>query len=190
MLTLTYAPGQVYSPLDVSGLLKRMHQWAERRGVLLLGLWVLELTKAGNPHYHILLWLPKGFTLPKPDKQGWWTKGHTRIEWARSPVGYIAKYSSKGTGGDIPSGARLWGAFGRSARVVARVSWAMAPKWLREFVEEGNRVIKQGCWWLDQVTGIRYRSPWVLDSFRHDGVVLRWVGWSSDDIEFTTGAYV
>lgn len=185
MVTLTYAPGQEYHPRDVSTFLKHIRQWAKRRKVILRGLWVLELTKAGNPHYHVLLWLPRGFTIPKPDKQGWWRKGSTRIEWARKPVGYMAKYASKGTNDPLPVNARLWGAVGRPASVIAACTWWMAPAWLKGFTEPGTLVRKVAGWWHDYSTGIEYRSPWVIDSFALGSVVLRWVGWTPDDIRFT-----
>ena len=56
--------------------------------------WVLELTKRGRPHYHVLFWLPKGVSMPKADKQGWWKHGMTR-SGGHSPVGYLCKYTSK-----------------------------------------------------------------------------------------------
>jgi hypothetical protein len=59
-------------------------------------IWVIEWTKAGKPHYHVLIWLPQLAKLPKPDQAGWWSKGMTRTERIRAAgVGYIAKYASK-----------------------------------------------------------------------------------------------
>ena len=34
--------------------------------------------------------------MPKADKQGWWRHGMTNTVPARSPVGYLCKYTSKG----------------------------------------------------------------------------------------------
>jgi hypothetical protein len=92
----------------------------------------LELTKKGVPHYHLVVWLPKGVTLPKPDKRGWWPHGSTRIEWARNAVGYIAKYASKGTEGHaFPRGARLNGSGGLSIQArIERRFWTL-PLYVR-----------------------------------------------------------
>jgi hypothetical protein len=43
-----------------------------------------------------LIWLPRGYSLPKPDNRGWWKKGLTRIEWIKkNGAAYIAKYCAK-----------------------------------------------------------------------------------------------
>ena len=96
MVTLTYREDVEWSPRQVSGYLKCVREWARRKAIFLHYVWVLELTKRGRPHYHVLFWLPKGVSMPKADKQGWWKHGMTRSEWAHSPVGYLCKYTSKG----------------------------------------------------------------------------------------------
>ncbi|EIT4971290.1 hypothetical protein L2H77_005335, partial [Escherichia coli] len=113
MVTLTYAPDVEWSPRQVSNYLKCVREWARRKGIFIHYVWVLELTKKGRPHYHVLFWLPKGVSMPKADKQGWWKHGMTKSEWARSPVGYLCKYTSKGldfdSWGKLPRGGRLYG---------------------------------------------------------------------------------
>ena len=96
MVTLTYRDDVDWSPRQVSNYLKCVREWARRKGIFIHYVWVLELTKRGRPHYHVLFWLPKGVSMPKADKQGWWKHGMTRSEWAYSPVGYLCKYTSKG----------------------------------------------------------------------------------------------
>ena len=95
MVTLTYREDVEWSPRQVSGYLKCVREWARRKDIFIHYVWVLELTKRGRPHYHVLFWLPKGVSMPKADKQGWWKHGMTRSEWAHSPVGYLCKYTSK-----------------------------------------------------------------------------------------------
>lgn len=137
MLTLTYSPYEVWEPNHLKTLMKHVRQYLGRRGIPSRNVWVMELTKAGIPHYHILFWLPKGVSLPKPDKQGWWPYGSTRIEWARKAVSYIAKYASKGTvAGSFPEGARIHG-FGGLAKPDRRErSWWMLPQYMRDKTPE------------------------------------------------------
>lgn len=171
MVTLTYRPGEVYGPRDVSQFVDHLRKWSGRRGFVLRGVWVLELQRRGAPHYHLVVWLPAGVCMPKPDKQGWWKKGSTRVEWARRPVGYLVKYSSKGLDGaeHLPKGARIWGAFGRDRDARDEIRWFRAPQWLRQLFEGGEgscqgRVYRQcrkeGVWW--RVGDGRYRGPWRL----------------------------
>ena len=96
MLTLTYRPDADWAPGQISSVVRHIRQWLARKGHEMRFVWGQEFTKKGRPHYHLLLWLPLGLTIPKPDKQRWWPWGMTKIEWARNAVGYIAKYASKG----------------------------------------------------------------------------------------------
>ena len=183
LITLTYAPDQQWVAKDISRLCNHYRMWAKRRGITISGAWVLELTKAGVPHYHLILFIPRGYTPPLPDKQGWWSKGMTNAVWARSPVGYIAKYASKGGQGDLPRGARVHGHVGLTKAMLALRSWSIAPGWLRDFCERGNRLVKKGSWWRDCESQIEYRSPWVMDRFR-DGRYLEMGRMGTDDVSF------
>lgn len=185
LITFTYRAGDEWSPLHITESIKCYRQWARRRGFRLYYVWCLELTKAGIPHYHLVLWLPRGITPPLPDKQGWWKHGMTNAKWARSPVGYIAKYASKGTYGELPASARLWATGGLTGVHYALKTWLMAPRWLRDMCEIGNKIIRKSeGWWLDVNSQIRYRSPWVVDSFTEDFLNLRWVGHTIEDVQF------
>lgn len=190
MVTLTYRPGVEWSPRHVSSYLKAVREWARRGGkgrkpFRLRYVWVLELTKAGRPHYHVLFWLPRGVTMPKADRRGWWPHGFTKSEWARSPVGYLVKYASKGAywaeAQQLPFGARLWDSGGLTRGQLLTRAWYMAPRWLRDLVPVGDGVRRDsGGWWRNATSGWGYRSPWVVDIARGQ---LRWVGWKAGDID-------
>lgn len=165
MLTCTYRPGVKWAPEHVSMLLDNLRVFAKRRGVALRYQWVIELTGAGIPHYHLLLWVPRGFRFPYPDQRGWWTQGSTRIELARRAVGYLVKYTSKGfddtSPGSIPKGARLFGVGATGAAERHEVRRARLPAWLEEVTEPWQlpkRVVRVGfvCAETQQV----YRSPY------------------------------
>lgn len=183
MLTLTYAPGHDWAAGQISEIVRHIRQYLKRKGIAMRHAWVQEFTKKGRPHYHLLLWLPLGITLPKPDKRGWWPYGMTKIEWARNAVGYIAKYASKADSLFPPArGARMHGnggvsddpvMFDRGGEVEPHpVSgrleqrWWKLPQWLRSDVEPSERLRRAaprtGGGFVHPGTGEVYRSPWVV----------------------------
>lgn len=164
MLTLTYREVDDWHPRHISDLLQRIRVWMKRRGYRFRYVWVSELQKRGALHYHVVVWLPRGLTLPKPDKQGWWTHGSTRIEWARKPIGYLVKYASKldsKVGVGFPDGARLHGSgglepFGRSV-----AQWFNLPNWAREVCDLAGRAMRiKGIGLVDRESGVCLPSPW------------------------------
>ena len=163
MLTLTYRPDAEWDRRHVTQAIKSVREYLRRRRYPCRYVWVLENTQAGKPHFHVLFWLPRGLTLPKPDKRGWWPHGLTRIEWARSALGYLAKYASKGTEGEFPKGARLHGNGGLSAAGRAERAWWRAPVWVREVmaIEDQPRPAPGGGW-VAKRTGEWLPSPWRL----------------------------
>lgn len=193
MVTLTYAPGCDWAPGQISDLVRHIRQYLKRRGIPMRHAWVQEFTKRGRPHYHLLLWLPLGITLPKPDKRGWWTFGMTKIEWARNAVGYIAKYASKADSLHPPAkGARMHGNGGVTFDPVMcdkggtvapfpvpgrmEQRWWKLPAWMRAIVEPTERIRRAaprtGGGLVSADTGEVYRSPWVV-IFKGGYVFLR-----------------
>ena len=188
LITLTYAAGAPWSPNHVKELIAAYRKWCARRGIVFRYVWTLELTARGVPHYHIVFWLPRGITPPKPDKQGWWRHGMTNCKWARKPVGYIAKYASKGitSDHDVPFGAHLWGCGGLSRDGRRQLRWHLCPMWLKEFSTLDDDVRRLPPppsspwltgWWRVGATAIR--SPW---DFLPERMVIRWRGFSCDDV--------
>lgn len=164
MITPTYAPENEWSARDVTHLVKCIREWLARRSIEMRYVWVMEYTKKGRPHYHMLLWLPLGITLPMPDKRGWWTKGWTKIEWARNAVGYIAKYASKGS--DLVQyvrGARHHGNGGMSGQELLEQRWWKLPTWLRPDADPGDQwKRRKGGGFVSAITGESRDSPWVV----------------------------
>lgn len=137
MCTLTYRDRVKWSKKQIARLTQHIRAYMHRKKMgVMRYVWVLELTKAGRPHYHLLVWMPLGRSLPKPDKQGWWPHGTTRIEWAKKPVGYIAKYASKGIESDqfelIPKGARMCGSGGLTVPARIELRYWKLPTWVRD----------------------------------------------------------
>lgn len=164
MVTLTYAMDDFWQQRHISLFLQSCRKYLRRRGHTLRYTWVAELTKRGRVHYHVLIWLPKGLTLPKPDKVGWWPYGMTKIEWARNAVGYIAKYASKGLDTlKFPKGLRLYGSGGLQKESQRERRWWLLPVWLRESFEPIDDVIRAiGGGFVARRTGEWLPSPFVV----------------------------
>lgn len=144
-ITLTYKDrtSKAYSPKDVSRYLDLLRKWYFKHlpNIKLRYVWVLEDQKDGTPHYHVVVWAPKGVKLPMPDKSGMWSHGHSQIERARNAVAYLAAYASKISkhNSDIfrvtkvlPKGSRIW-AFGGLSDVQRCIfRWWRLPSYLRD----------------------------------------------------------
>lgn len=143
MITATYSPDHHWAKKDITGLLDNCKKYLLRRysQTRFRYTWVAELTQKGVIHYHIILWLPKGCTLPKPDKRGWWKKGSTRIEWVKNAIGYLAKYASKGseTHHNFPKNARISGYAGLNETSRREYRFWRSPASIRDLANpEGN----------------------------------------------------
>ena len=164
MLTLTYRDEVEWRAKQLALLTDHLRKYAARCDFVARYVWALELTKRGRPHYHLLVWLPKGRTLPKPDKQGWWPHGMTKIEWARNAVGYLAKYASKGIENNqwacIPKGARMCGNGGLSAEARTELRWWKLPTWVREHWPEICDVIRTQGGYVERASGEYLASPY------------------------------
>lgn len=132
MVTLTYRNVEDWRADDVSYFMRLVRQWCKRRQISVRYVWVAELQKRGAVHYHVVFWLPVGVTLPKPDKQGWWPHGMTRIEWVKRPVAYLAKYLSKDDADAFPKGCRIMGCGGLSDGARNERCWWLMPTWVKE----------------------------------------------------------
>jgi len=160
-LTFTYRPGVEWQPRHLTECLKRIRHWVERRGVRFRYVWVAEQHRSGRVHYHAIVWLPRGLTMPKPDKQGWWPHGFTNLQWARKGIGYLVKYATKTATSSVPfpRGCRLHGHGGLSGERRVYRSWWMLPKYQRERCEPADRVRRaRGGGWRSIVTGEWWES--------------------------------
>lgn len=178
MVTLTYAPDIEWQPHHISGYLKNTREWLRKRGFDFRYAWVCELTQAGVPHYHVLIWLPRGITLPMPDKSGWWPYGMSRSEWARRPVGYLAKYASKGQGQRFPRGLRIHGIGGLNTDQRMTKRWWLTPRYVREQwpLPEADVHRAVGGGWVSRLSGDWLPSPWAIVGYNGPWVTIRWKG--------------
>jgi len=196
MITLTYRDGVEWKPEHISDFLRVMQMWARRRiGEALPYVWVMELTKRGRPHFHVLVWCPSRFQIPKPDKKGWWNHGSrdagSRVERVvKNAVGYVAKYASKCQDemSRFPKGARIFGTGGLAKHERRVVAWWNLPKALRTG-EEGSVSWKRaiGGGWLNRDTGERAYSDFTAEWLGGTSVLIDRDRRSMDDKTFARG---
>ena len=173
-VTLTYRRTDQWRPKHVSEFVDRLQKWAKRRGIELPFVWVAELQQRGAVHYHAIVWLPRHLMLPKPDKQGWWPHGSTRVEQLRCGAAYASKYASKGLdGAKFPKGLRLHGRGGLTRDERRTVRWWNLAKWVRDHFGEAVRdVVKIIGGYVARDDGEWLASPWRV---RIDGGGRVWV---------------
>lgn len=163
MVTLTYREGVEWDGAQISRYIRHVREWMKRKGHSFRYVWVFELTKRGRPHYHVLVWMPKGLTMPKADKRGWWPHGMTRTEWARNAVGYLAKYASKGTDDVLPKGVRLYGVGGLDAPSRLVRAWWNLPVGVRRWGTPADRWRRAvGGGWVCRASGEWRESLWTV----------------------------
>ena len=175
MVTTTYRPGVVWEPGHIRTCLHAMRQWGRRCGQKLRYTWVMELTKRGTPHYHLLVFLPRHLHLPHLDKRGWWPHGMTKVEVARNAVGYLAKYASKAFGCIDPDSGKAY-LFPRGARINGGTvvdpgqlpEWRFwcAPKWARDRVQPLTDLRRARGGYVVADTGEWLKSPWRFLGFQ------------------------
>ena len=167
---LTYAPGRDWEPNDVRTFVRYFRRQAVAH------CWVAELQQRGAVHFHVILVVPRGHRIPKPDLAGLWVKGSTRVKllkW-RKVGGYLADYVRKieQKEGPFPRGLRLFGvAFQKEAWTVLGEEaslWFRAsalPFWLATLVEWLQEIPSRrgaGGWWWFRKAGVWVRSPWRI----------------------------
>ena len=169
MVTPTYRDSVDWRPNHLRDCLHRMREWGRRCGVKLRYTWVMELTRRGRPHYHVLVFVPRHLHLPNMDAKGWWTHGSTNTQVARNAVGYLAKYASKAFGncdadsGEeylFPRGARICGGTLLEPHQLPEWRYWAAPKWARDRVEPLTDIKRASGGYLVMDTGELLRSPW------------------------------
>jgi len=166
LVTLTYAPGVEWKPEHIADYIQWVRKWSHVVRLKLRYQWVIELTKKGVPHYHVLFWAAgDNWKLPMADKCGAWPHGLSRVERARCAVGYLVKYATKGSFNEfpLPKGARLFGHGGGIGSEKLRAHRAGLPVWLLENLGEDSRGRRcTGVGWVDSETGEIFVSPFKL----------------------------
>lgn len=172
LITLTYRDKYGWQARNISQFNKLLRSWASRRGIRIIGFWVMELQQRGAPHYHILLFIPTEYTPPRPDYNRRWVHGYSRQRRVTDGMPYLLKSVSKIRSGRhaMPRNARLFGIFGLNADGRNRLRHARLPEWLQTLAEVDDRIVRQGDgFWVNWTKGAVYRSPWRFVGVRPSG---------------------
>lgn len=188
MLTFTYADESDWSPSHIRDALRRLRQLVRARGHELRYCWVMEMKKRKSgsrvgepmPHYHCVVWLPKGHYAATEgaaklagfgvqhlelDTLGYWPHGLTNSCLAVAPVRYIMGYATKGekcNEGPFPHGARIYGVGGLDATQRGHRRWGNYPRFIRQNAAISDRWVRApGGGWTDP-HGRHWPSEWAL----------------------------
>lgn len=130
-VTLTYRGVDDWRPKHITEFIRKVRRYL---GKSMYGyFWVSEMQKRGAVHYHVAFVVKKGMRFPKPDDEGYWTYGMTRIEKIRHIYSYFAKYMQKEEQKEgYPKGIRV---FGSSIYVHKEgIKMMQKPQWLQQAI--------------------------------------------------------
>ncbi|WP_234264907.1 rolling circle replication-associated protein [Hydrogenophaga sp. NFH-34] len=136
-VTLTYRGVDDWQADHISKAIQGYRNWCRDNRIPCRYTWVAELQGRGAVHYHLLCWLPRGFSMPHWDRAKgrrakWWPHGMTNTQKAKAGVGYLMKYLSKlGEQTRFPKGLRLYGIGGLNKEGRAIRSWLNLPEWVK-----------------------------------------------------------
>jgi hypothetical protein len=163
-VTLTYRGVKDWASNHIGLALKGFRNWCKARNYPCKYTWVAELQSRGAVHYHLLVWLPQGVSMPHWDKPtktlvqrrpcpAWWPHGMTNTQPALSGVGYLMKYLSKlGELTIFPKGLRLYGIGGLNEKAREVRSWFNLPEWVKASHGVGE-VVRSTCGFVVRHTG-------------------------------------
>lgn len=143
LCSLTYRDVDGWNANDIKYFLNRVRAHLHRRSMKLIYCWVAELQKRGALHYHIIIWLPKGFRLPKFQRFGWWNHGFTDQKIAKKGVGYLMKYISKDdTKHEYPKSVRIYGYGGSDETVKRKIRFFRCNQTIRNEISDAGLTYK------------------------------------------------
>lgn len=153
MVTLTYERTDQWEPSHIRECLQRMRMHFKRREWRFRYVWVAELQLRGAVHYHVMVFVPLGESLPFADDQGWWPHGMSNTKRVNSPLGYLMHYLKKGKGHQkdytkLPKGARSYGVGGLEEDFKLARRWLRAPTFVRRLssIRDAWKRAKGGGW--------------------------------------------
>lgn len=165
-LTLTYRHSEQFSPKHISAFLDRVRRELKKMGHMMPYAWAQEF--AGKLHYHLILWLPRNYSLDTTKLSKWWSWGTTWLEGCRCVTAwtrYMSKFDSKTR---LPIGARHFGYGGLDSAGKLATARSTLPRWLLTMLPAGRSARRcPGGGWADRMTGEIHYSPYVWTAYGH-----------------------
>ncbi|WP_422110758.1 rolling circle replication-associated protein [Burkholderia multivorans] len=159
-VTLTYENNAEFAEGQLSKFIDCLRSSMRRAGYKLQYAWVLE--RAEQLHYHLIVWLPRSYSLDNARLARWWRFGSTWRESCETVHGwrkYMGKFNSIEK---LPKMARVFGCGGLDNAGKAAVSRAMLPQWLQAVLPRGHHARRfPGEGWVDLATGELHHSPYL-----------------------------
>lgn len=158
-LTLTYADNSQFASDQISTFITYLRNKLGSLGYKLQYVWTLE--KALALHYHLTMWLPRGFRLTHKDLESRWPWGSTWIAACKSVpawVKYISKHKDKD---NLPAGAKIFAHGGLDHEGREAVRRAEVPHWLKSKLPTGAAPTRISGAWVDTGTGEIFECPWL-----------------------------
>lgn len=154
-VTLTYRPDAQPRQKQCREFLNHVRMWARARRASVRYVWTLELTKAGRPHYHLVIWVPVSLRMPRPDSSGWWPWGMSQVQVARNAVGYLISYIKKARADDLPRGWRIFGCGGLTDLERRTKRYRLLPRYVRDaFTFDDAPQRAKGGGWVSTTSGL------------------------------------
>ena len=157
-LTLNYDQASAFCKQDVSKFISALRMKLRRQGHTLPYVWVLEQAPL-NLHFHLMLWLPRGFSLGFAELSRLWKCGSTWVastQVVKAWCKYISKCETKE---NLPVGARMYGVGGLDAEGKNSVARSALPRWLLALISS-IAVPRRCCGgWVLHETGEFFSSP-------------------------------
>lgn len=158
-VTLTFAPGQVFSNDGIQKFIHRFKAKVNRMGHTFPYVWVLEC--ANRIHYHLLVWLPIGYKPEHSVLLKWWQFGSTWTAKCKSPRAWINYITKQETKVYLPAGARAYGCGGLDAKGKLEVARVMLPRWLLPLIPKGVVPVRCSGGWVLRETGEIFESRYI-----------------------------
>lgn len=158
-LTLTYRDNDQFAKKHITRFLDCLRSKLKRMGHTLVYVWVLE--RATALHYHLILWLPRGFTLTYKSLEAWWPWGSTWVKACRNARAWGRYMSKTKDKAGLPPKARLFGYGGLDLEGKRQVFVVSLPYWLKPVLQSGIMVKRAFGAWTDMLTGEMFPCPWT-----------------------------
>lgn len=158
-ITLTYAENSQFAHDQISTFIHYFRKKLSSMGYKFQYVWTLE--KATALHYHLTMWLPRGFRLTHKDLESRWPWGSTWIAACKSVRAWVRYISKREDKDNLPTGAKIFSHGGLDHEGKEAVRRADFPHWLKSTLPTEAAPARVSGAWVDTGTGEIFECPWL-----------------------------